>query len=310
MLEVVFNDSVKRSMCFAQQCKHNEILDDFTPTFFSNGETIDAGKKESVENFKKRWLDRKRNTVPLDGSPADIISLSFMLSVGDIATPLGGNPRKDLIYRWLTANPWKDSQDGHKVAETYWQNCVSDLEKLNRRARLGESVRIWYDSSPDAMCGLCSTLAQLEGINVSVSAINLPRWEDRPDSVIERISWAGVEPEHIGSFLPLSKEISIILRKALVAHWRHLQTDNLPLRAVVNGRLQSVDETFYDEIIWRASPNREFTKAALIGNVLGKYQLGVNDWLVAQRIDAMTNAGRFHIVKTDCRPYAMVLSKH
>jgi hypothetical protein len=72
------------------------------------------------------------------------------------------------------------------------------------------------------------------------------------------------------------------LLHAIASHWAELQKENAPLRAVINGRLQSVPENFYDDFILReiALEKNEFHEANLIGRIFGKYQLGIGDgWL-------------------------------
>ena len=69
--------------------------------------------------------------------------------------------------------------------------------------------------------------------------------------------------------------------------WSRLQEENAPLRAVVNGRLHSVREDFYDPFIRAHIPDGTFRVARLIGDVLGRCQLGIGDWWIAKRIQAM-----------------------
>ncbi len=69
--------------------------------------------------------------------------------------------------------------------------------------------------------------------------------------------------------------------------WNQLQNENAPLRAMLNGKLQSVSEDIYDSFILReiAEQPEQFKMAIVIGNVLGKYQLGISDVWISNRID-------------------------
>ena len=73
--------------------------------------------------------------------------------------------------------------------------------------------------------------------------------------------------------------------------WSQLREENSPLRAVVNGRLHSVGEDFYDPFIRAQIPDGIFRVAHLIGDVLGRCQLGIGDWWIAKRIQAMETQG-------------------
>lgn len=65
------------------------------------------------------------------------------------------------------------------------------------------------------------------------------------------------------------------------------------MRAVLNGQLHSVSEGIYDDFIYREINHQkdEFQEAMLIGTVLGKYQLGIGDAWLANRIEKMIANG-------------------
>lgn len=82
------------------------------------------------------------------------------------------------------------------------------------------------------------------------------------------------------------------------SRWKTLQQENAPLRAVLNGQLASVPEDIYDPWVEReiAAETGEFWEARVIGNVLGKYQLGIGDAWIALRIEEMLRAGKLQAV--------------
>ena len=81
--------------------------------------------------------------------------------------------------------------------------------------------------------------------------------------------------------------------------WNQLQNENSPLRAMLNGKLQSVSEDIYDSFILReiAEQPEQFKMAIVIGNVLGKYQLGISDVWISNRIDKMLEDGVLEIIQ-------------
>ena len=50
-------------------------------------------------------------------------------------------------------------------------------------------------------------------------------------------------------------------------------------------------EDFYDPFIRAHIPDGTFRVAQLIGEVIGRHQLGIGDWWIAKRIQAMENPG-------------------
>ena len=59
--------------------------------------------------------------------------------------------------------------------------------------------------------------------------------------------------------------------------WEMLKEDNSPLRAVINGELTGVPEDFYDFLIQKELTASPIKEARLIGNILGKYPVLLND---------------------------------
>ena len=79
----------------------------------------------------------------------------------------------------------------------------------------------------------------------------------------------------------------------LAIRWQQLKKENAPLRLVINRQLVSAPETIYDSFILReldAQPD-EFMEARVIGNVLGKYGLGICDAWIALRIEQFIKDG-------------------
>lgn len=312
MLEVVFG-SVKGAMKAAQHCGQNVCAELVTVNVLSSDdETLSPEeKKKEIEKAKQKFIERQRelerNAIPIGGNPKDVYGLAFALSIGDIAAPIDSDLRRDSINRWLTTGAWDDPEEVQASAERYWQECLIDLENLKRRACAGESVRIWYDHSPDGMCGLCFAVSELKEAKGVLSKICLPTYEEEKNAIICSTSWNEVVPEKLGSYLPLEKALTPAMQNALRMQWRRLQTENAPLRVVVNGRLRSVPADFYDYFITKEIPDGDFAVGKLIGDVIGRNQLGISDWLISQRISTFIEEGKLVVVKKGDYFYGTVL---
>lgn len=226
MVEVVFGDSARAVLRMAQHTGSGTssyaVISTTVHRF--DGELVSFGKDSNqIEQFIQRQAERRKNAIPLSGSFDDVVGLSFMLPIGDIAAPLESGAQKELISRWMTANPWGEPEEVQKHAEEYWQSCVKDMKALIQRANAGEPVRIWYDHTPDGMCGLYFTIALLDGVNTRVSAVCLPMSWREETAVVQYTSWGEVPPEEIGQYLPFDKEFSEEARKALALRWKQLQ---------------------------------------------------------------------------------------
>ena len=119
-------------------------------------------------------------------------------------------------------------------------------------------------------------------------------WETRPDGcVIQYSGWGEVEPYHLGRMALLGKQLPTNYLRGLANRWRELQQENSPLRAVINGKLVSVSETLYDTFILRELDEQddEFKEGILVGQVLGKNQLGIGDGWIALRVEQFIKDG-------------------
>lgn len=85
----------------------------------------------------------------------------------------------------------------------------------------------------------------------------------------------------------------------LLSDWRRLQEENTPLRAMVDGKLQSVPADFYDAAILSCVPAEESSAALTVGRAIAKLdETGnrVGDMLIFFRIRALAQAGQIVIV--------------
>ncbi len=119
-------------------------------------------------------------------------------------------------------------------------------------------------------------------------------WETRPDGcIVQYNGWGEVEPYHLGRMASLGKKLPTNYLRSLANRWRELQQKNSPLRAVINGKLVSVSETLYDTFILREldALDDEFRESVLVGQVLGKNQLGISDGWIALRVEQFIKEG-------------------
>ena len=110
--------------------------------------------------------------------------------------------------------------------------------------------------------------------------------------------------------------------KRCASMWDELRQENGILRAVVNGRPVTVPEDFYDYLLEEALEKfreelctegkpEEFGEGRLIGEVLGRSQLGMWDSWLAVRVEKMMENGLLEVVREaeDGRVYGRILRR-
>lgn len=128
------------------------------------------------------------------------------------------------------------------------------MDAVRSRIERGETLRVWYSNAPNEMCGLywlMSLLNLWKQSSAKVALVKLPEWETEEETLIQHNGWGEVEPGKRQGYLSLQKTASPAFIRAAAFRWAGLQMENAPLRVIINGKLQSVPENFYDNFILR-----------------------------------------------------------
>lgn len=317
MLEVVFSDSAAGSLKLAQSYGKGEFLSPAIAVFVNHPDGRAATEQE-LKEARKNAEERERlawnRAVPMEGSVSDIFSFPLAYSVGDITEDGIGEKRLKVLNCLFEIYGIGDS-----TAKEIYTEAVEGLRKI--RDRLyddGETVRLWYSDQPDEMCGLYWFMSQLGQWQITaekIFTVKLPSWEySENQDVVRKNSWGEVLPGEWYQYLPMQKIASSAFINSCVSWWKTLKEENAPLRVVLNGQLVSAPEDIYDSFIVReiSIQDNEFQEAMVIGNIIGKYQLGVGDAWIAKRIEKMIEAGKLECVTeplTDSPLYHRTLKK-
>lgn len=297
MIEIVFSDSAHGSLALAQtygKGSYNDgaasvcYLGDETPT----PEELERAQREAEARCRAEW----EQAVPMGGKVSDIYGFHLALSVGEISEDGIGPQREAALRTLFSIEPPEHRAD---VATTLLETSKAALKEVLYRLSSSEAVRVWYSDQPDELCGLHWFLAQLPEKHGPVFLVKLPALVRHGEKTLCRPNgWGEIAPGEWGRFVCLQEEAPSILIRSYAAHWKLLQEENAPLRAVLNGRLLSVRADLYDSFILQeigAQPE-EFREAVVVGNVLGKYQLGISDGWIALRIEEMIRNGLLEAV--------------
>lgn len=302
MIEIVFSDSACGGLKIAQHYGNGKYQGGCIGVCVigSDGREatkreIKAAQREAEEKARLSW----EKAIPMGGNTADIYGFNLALSVGDISENQPGIKRLQTLEHLYSVYP---NDEGNQAAQEMLKKANKDLETLQERVAAGESIRIWYSNQPDEMCGLYWFLWQLdhwETQGSQVYLVKLPEWEvDENGNILRRVSWGEVAAWEWHRYLALQKSAPPEFCKSCASHWMELRKENTPLRVMLNGQLVSAPETIYDDFILReiAEEDEEFQEAMIVGQVLGKYQLGIGDYWVALRIEEMIRAGKLEPV--------------
>ena len=316
MLDVVFSDSACGSLKVAQHFGEGEYNGGCIGIILDNAEAteeeISQAQHHAEEEAHKEW----ETAQPMGGNPGDVYGFGLGLSIGDISEDVPSSVRRSILCELVHFDL---SLPGiMEQIDQSMDSAVKGLSDVLSRSANGETVRLWYSNQPDEMCGFYWMTAQLNNLNDRcgpIKMVRLPPYEQRDDgTIVTRNGWGEVSPGEWYRFLTLEEPMSLVFRRSVTAQWRSLQKENTQLRAILNGRLVSVPADFYDSFIRRelAKVPGEFHEAYIIGRVIGRFQLGIGDGWIANRIEAMIKSGELEIVTqapNDGPSYRRVLRK-
>ena len=260
------------------------------------------GKKPTKAELEKHFEGKA-----VGGNSHDVVNIGFSLDIGDISGAIDGNERQN-IFRKI----WGRFDFEDKEREQFFQDQRKDMEKLLSAAKEGIPIRIWKSNAPYSDCGFHFVCNLLRSIDCNISVVPLPKYNlISENEIIEYSHWGEVEAGKFYQFLPLEKQLTQIEKRVVSDHWNELTAENAPLRAVLNGKLTSVPENFYDFIITKNLPDNNFIMARFIGKLLGEYSLGISDSWYAFRIDKMIEENKLIVIenKDTSHPYGKVLRK-
>lgn len=302
MLEIVFGENACGSLKVAQSYGKGNYCGGAVSVFIRStdgtdptAEEIQAAQLRAEEEARLAW----ENAIPLNSKREDVYCFDIALSVGDISDNGLGEQRKAVLKKMLSVCRVEDL---HHQVEDKMQKTKAALSAVMERYRNGEEIRIWYSHNPDELCGMYWLMAQLRPLNnrTTIYLVKLPIWEyGKENTIISRNAWGDVAPGEWGKYISQQEEARPAFISACAMKWSQLQSENAPLRVSLNGQLQSAPEDIYDSFIFReiAAQPEQFKMAIAIGNVLGKYQLGIGDVWVTNRIDSMIENGMLEIVQ-------------
>ena len=296
MIEIVFGESACGSLKIAQTYGKGKYRGSAVSIFMRH----EDGSVPSSDEMKKAQLQAQEqeriaweNAIPLGGKSSDVYCFDMALSVGDISDNGIGEQRKNIFKKMLSVCFVEDLD--YQVEEKI-QKIKTTLTSVIERYVAGEEIRIWYSYNPDELCGMYWLMKQLQPLNcqTTIYLVKLPTWEyGKENTMTSKIAWGEVSPGEWGNYITLQEKANPVFLSACTMKWNQLQNENAPLRAMLNGKLQSVSEDIYDSFILReiAEQPEQFKMAIVIGNVLGKYQLGISDVWISNRIDNLMMGG-------------------
>lgn len=286
MLEVVFENGAAGGLSMAKGSRPGDKRFCITAPIYPEGTPPE--RREAPRQYTQVWQG-----ADLGGDPEDVALLELALDMGD----LSGLANMDLenrrrVLKDLYGPPPAGRDAAHeKYLKKVWAANEKTLERLRNAG--GEPVRIWAAPwCPGDLCGLYAVCQLLRHEETPIFVVWAPQEAVRRSGrEMEEIRGLGeLDPEQFGALAAGAVELTPVQRRVYANRWLELVQENAPLRAVVNGRVRSVPEDFYDFVLRKVMPPEPVKMGEVIARALTELN-GVGDGWLYRRLQAMRAAG-------------------
>lgn len=199
---------------------------------------------------------------------------------------------------------WRKDSEWEAELKAIGNFYVEELSRLEAYIRQGEAVRIWYSDSPYSRCGVYFLCNWMKSYENPIFVVKLPEYKIKENYIISYQRWGEVGVEEFFGFLKYERELSREERRMYGELWLELVEENTPLRTIINGKIISVEEEFYDFFILKRLADKPMKQVRLIGDILGYYPIGIRDGWYAIRIEKLIEQGKVKILEDSNNKYA------
>jgi hypothetical protein len=214
---------------------------------------------------------------------SDIFILYEDLDVGDISNKLNESRFNYCL-----------SEKERKKLVKYYEKSLSEVIK---KAKKGETIRVWRSNAPYSMCGFLYLTNELEGIDCNVIDNNLNNLPSGAFEEREESSWYRVSNEVVEKYQNSGKELTKEERSAFSCEWDRMVEENAPLRINEKGKLVGVKEDYFDDYIEHSVDEEEFSMSKIVGYAMGKCERDLSDRFIGSRVEKMISDGKFEVVE-------------
>lgn len=277
MIDIVFYNSTAMSLMEAMHLNGNAENEQILGHFFK--------EENALGVFYKQQRAEKLN------HQADVYAFDLLWDIGRISERGIDSQCKKILQK--ENNFYLGSLYGNDV-EQYIKLKKEELRTVLKRIAAKEEVRIYYSFQPDEMCGLYWFLSLISDRHGKVTLMNMSNNISSFHS-----SWREVKPEEWVLYEDLQQQASDAYIDRCAMEWNRLKKENGDLRAVVNGQLISVSESFYDELILKELnlQKRRFKEDIFIHRFNKKYRLGIHESLIHERLNSFIEKGILEVVE-------------
>ena len=218
---------------------------------------------------------------------------------------LDGDVLENQVRREIeTAKYFTKTVTENELKEEYTQ--LLDEERNNHKKLkeffvAGKSFRLWLSNTANDHCGLFWFCSLIRHCTNNISIVWCPNYEyDRRTNISSiKTDWAMFDNPNL---LVNNIDNAQILCKAQIdayaREWDRIATENAKLRILIDNRIVSVDEDFFDSTILGFVGHTPEKQVHIMGKMLGKWR-GCDVAFISERIDHLIATKQIIVCKEE-----------
>lgn len=197
----------------------------------------------------------------------EIITIPLFFDIGNIKGDALDNQKPNIIDMYA---PFGVSQ---KECDEIFENIKNNVDMVVTCAKNGATIRIWNENTPTSICGVYYLINLLKDIDCKIC--------ECPCSYFDK--------PNFDNMVELSKDKTTEYSNK----WDLLVKENAPLRVFENGDIVGVEETYFDDLIFKILGKQELLAPVIVGEVLSEYK--ISDSYIFDRIYHLVACGKLKI---------------
>lgn len=182
------------------------------------------------------------------------------------------------------------------------ENFTSDMEFIRKgykkfyneisKINASDVVYLWYGHCSNEICGMMYTLELLKDKLTSMYFINVSDLvTEYSNGVYIPLCLAEIMPEKLNQYMEVKRKIELKEYDALLNQWNLLKKDNAMLRIFKQGKVESVNENYFDIDILKYTEKNFKKSARIVGIVMGYSETRISDSYIFWRVKELIKSG-------------------